>query len=245
MSGENRDAPTDEIGTQKEWDAKRAILVTRNLQASEGILQEPSGHPRPGDKRPASPPRDSSTTQQRERERKGTGRESSRAGDGEARQGKGAGKKGERLTSEGSIPGGRSSWDDYHGHPKSRPERPRVRGDERERPPRHGDDEQLRRSRSTRETTTRTGVRLAEAPTTRPSATPGDVSSTREEIATTIRHISTETGRRGKMGPRTDVETSQSSRADERTRDRRRESGRDRPRRRTRRGEDDEEQHMT
>ena len=75
-----------------------------------------------------------------QRERKGAGRESSRAGDGDTRQGKGAGKKGERLTSEGSIPGGRSSWDDYHGHPKSRPERPRGRGDERERLPRHGDD---------------------------------------------------------------------------------------------------------
>ena len=61
--------PTDEIGAQKEWDAKRAVLITRNLQASEGILQEPSSHPRPGDKRPASPPRDSPTTQQRERER--------------------------------------------------------------------------------------------------------------------------------------------------------------------------------
>ena len=116
MFGENQDVPTDEIGTQKEWDAKRAVLVTRNLQASEGILQDPSSHPRPGDKRPASPPRDCPATQQREREReresKGTGRdgrESSRAGDGDTRQGKGAGKKGERLTSEGSFPGGRSA----------------------------------------------------------------------------------------------------------------------------------------
>ena len=34
MFGENRDVPTDEIGTQKEWDAKRAVLVPRNLQAT-------------------------------------------------------------------------------------------------------------------------------------------------------------------------------------------------------------------
>ena len=176
MFGENRDVPAEEIGVQKEWDAKRAVLVTRNLQASEGIFQEPNVHPRPGDKRPASPPHDSPTTQQRER--KGAGRESSRVGDRDTRQGKGAGKKGERLTSEGSIPGGRSSWDDYHGHPKSRPERPRGRGDERERLPRHGDDDLLRRSRSTREAATRVGVRLTEAPSTRPTATPGDVSST-------------------------------------------------------------------
>ena len=159
--------------------------------------------------------------------------------------GKGAGKKGERLTSEGSIPGGRSSWDDYHTQPKSRPERPRGRGDERERVPRHGDDELLRRSRSARESATRVGVKLTEAPSTRTAATPGDVSSTGDEIATTIRHVSTETGRRGKMAPRTDAETSQSSHTAERTRERRRESERDRPRRRTRRGDDDEEQHVT
>ena len=112
------------MGEQKEWDAKRAVLVTRNLQAIEGILQEPSSYPRPRDKRPASPTRESPSTQYRERETKGSGRESSRTGEGDTRHGNGAGKKGERLTSEGSIPGGRSSWDDYHGHPKSRPDRP-------------------------------------------------------------------------------------------------------------------------
>ena len=167
MFGENRDVPVDEMGEQKEWDAERAVLVTRNLQAIEGILQEPSSYPRPGDKRPASPTRESPSTQYRERERKGSGRESSRTGVGDTRHGKGAGKKGERLTSEGSIPGGRSSWDDYHGHPKSRPDRPRGRGDERERLPRHGDDELLQRSRSAREAASRTGVRLTEAPTAR------------------------------------------------------------------------------
>ena len=38
--------------------------------------------------------------------------------------------------------------------------------------PRHGDDELLHRSRSAREAASRTGVRLAEAPTARSSETP-------------------------------------------------------------------------
>ena len=46
---------------------------------------------------------------------------------------------------------------------------------------RHGDDELLHRSRSTREAASRTWARLTEAPTARSSVTPGDVSSTEDE----------------------------------------------------------------
>ena len=53
-------------GTPRE---QRAVLVTRNLQAIEGTQQEPSSYRRPGDKRPASPTRESPSTQYRERER--------------------------------------------------------------------------------------------------------------------------------------------------------------------------------
>ena len=40
MFGENQDVPLEEMGEQKEWNAKRAVLVTRNLQAIEGTRTE-------------------------------------------------------------------------------------------------------------------------------------------------------------------------------------------------------------
>ena len=88
-------------------------------------------------------------------------------------------------------------------------------------------------------------MRLTEAPTARSTEAPGNVSCTGDEIAPTIRHVSAETGRRGKMGPRAETDTSQAGRAGERMRERRRDSERDRQRRRPIKGEDDEEQHMT
>ena len=207
MFGANQDVPLEEMGEQKEWDAKRA-LVTRNLQAIEGTLQEPSSYRQPGDRDPLRLPararRQGERERERERERKGSGRESSRTGDGDSRQSKASpeAEAPDRIAPEG--------------------------GDERERLPRHGDDELLHRSRSAREAASRTGVRVAEAPTARSSETPGDVSFTGDEIAPTMRHVSAETGGRGKMGPWAGRDESQSERAGERTRDRRRESDQDR-----------------
>ena len=71
MFGENQEIPIDSVGQQSESEAKRALQVTRNMQAIEGVLQEPRRSLRPGDKRPASPSRETPPEDRRDRERRG------------------------------------------------------------------------------------------------------------------------------------------------------------------------------
>ena len=70
MFGENQDVPLEEMGEQKEWNAKRAVLVTRNLQAIEGTRTEQLPSARRQETRFAYPREPVDTVQgERERER--------------------------------------------------------------------------------------------------------------------------------------------------------------------------------